>query len=78
MLFVDGKPVRADSVKPGDMLGTYKVTDISVVKRNGVFAPMTETGEEIVVNGIRSSSYVALTDHVPVNQHYMNHTFFAP
>jgi len=78
MLFVDGQPVRADSVKVGDMLNDGKiVTDVKSVKRAGVFAPFTQSGE-IMVNGVRASTYVAMMDHVPLNQHYLAHMFLAP
>jgi len=78
MLFVNGNVVRADSVKVGDMLNDSKtVTDIKSVKRAGVFAPFTRSGV-IMVNGIKASTYVALMDHVPFNQHYLTHMFLAP
>ncbi|CAB9506643.1 Warthog protein [Seminavis robusta] len=76
MLFVDNKAVPAEAVKVGDLLGDKKVVDIASVKRNGLFAPITESGE-IVVNGVRASCYVAILDHVFVNQHYMTHMFFS-
>ena len=77
MVFVDSKPVRADTVKVGDMLDNSKVTLIKSVERSGVFAPITESGE-IVVNGVRASSYVAFLEGVLVNQHALTHMFFAP
>jgi len=77
MLFSSGKAVRADEVSVGDMLGESKVSEIKSVKRTGVYAPITESGD-IVVNGIRASSYFAFLDQVPFNQHVMSHFFFAP
>jgi len=77
MLFASGKPIRADEVNVGDMLGKNKVSEIKPVKRNGVYAPITESGD-IVVSGIHSSSYYAFLDRVPFNQHVMSHFFFAP
>jgi hypothetical protein len=77
MLFSSGKAVRADEVSVGDMLGDSKVSEIKSVKRMGVYAPVTESGD-IVVNGIRASSYFAFLDQVPFNQHVMSHFFFAP
>jgi hypothetical protein len=77
MLFSSGKAVRADEVSVGDMLGDSKVSEIKSVKRTGVYAPVTESGD-IVVNGIRASSYFAFLDQVPFNQHVMSHFFFAP
>jgi hypothetical protein len=77
MLFSSGKAVRADEVSVGDMLGESKVSEIKSVKRNGVYAPITESGD-IVVSGIHASSYYAFLDRVPFNQHVMSHFFFAP
>jgi len=77
MLFSSGKAVRADEVTVGDMLGQSKVLEIKSVKRTGVYAPITESGD-IVVSGIRASSYFAFLDRVPFNQHVMSHFFFAP
>jgi hypothetical protein len=77
MIFVDNKPVKAETVKIGDMLDEAKVTKISSIKRSGVFAPITESGE-INVSGVRASSYVAFVDGVVVDQHALVHMFFAP
>jgi len=77
MLFASGKAIRADEVSVGDMLGESKVSDIKSVKRNGVYAPITESGD-IVVSGIHASSYYAFLDRIPFNQHVMSHFFFAP
>jgi len=77
MLFASGKPIRADEVNVGDMFGKSKVSGIKGVKRNGVYAPITESGD-IVVSGIRTSSYYAFLDRIPFNQHVMSHFFFAP
>lgn len=76
MLFSSEKAVRADEVSVGDMLGANKVTEIKTIKRTGVYAPITESGE-IVVNGIRASSYYSFLDNIPFNQHTMSHFFFA-
>jgi len=77
MLFSSGKSVRADEVSVGDMLGASKVSEIKSIKRNGVYAPITQSGD-IVVSGIHASSYAAFLDSVPLNQHVMSHFFFAP
>merc|ERR1712174_35273 len=77
MLFSAGRAVRADEVSVGDMLGKNKVTEIKSIKRNGVYAPITESGD-IVVCGIHASSYYAFLDRIPFNQHVMSHFFFAP
>lgn len=61
-------PVRADSIKVGDLLlsgsgsGSVKsaaVTKIKHVERKGVFTPLTKDGT-VVVDGIVASSYVSL------------------
>ena len=77
MVYAKGTPIRADSIKVGDTLHDENmVTDIKVVKRAGLYAPLTETGD-IVVNGIKASNYVAFMDHGLVNQHYLAHYFFS-
>merc|ERR1711862_949272 len=76
MLFSTGRAVRADEVSVGDMLGESKVTEIKSIKRNGVCAPITESGD-IVVSGIHASSYYSFLDNIPFNQHVMSHFFFA-
>jgi len=76
MLFVSNKAVVAENVMVGDMLGDKKVTEITSTKRTGVYAPVTYAGS-IVVEGVKSSSYAALLDNAPVNQHHMIHMFFS-
>lgn len=77
MVFIDSSAVRASEVKVGDTLGENKVSKITSVKRRGVFAPVTESGD-IVVNGILASSYAAVLAHCPVNvQHSGAQAFFA-
>jgi len=64
LVFVDGKtnPVRADSIKVGDVLqaeGNNGVVEkIELVTRNGIYNPLTISGT-IQVNGIAASSYIA-------------------
>jgi Hint module len=80
LMFVNNKaaPVRADAVKVGDALDDqHKVTEIKQVVRRGIYAPVTESGD-LVVSGVRASSYVAVMDNVLVDQHAMTHMFFAP
>lgn len=77
MVFSSDKAVRADEVSVGDMLDNNKVTDIKSVKRTGVYAPVTESGE-IVVSGVRASSYPSFMEKIPFNQHNLVHSFFAP
>jgi hypothetical protein len=66
MVFVaSGDVVRASEVKVGDkLLGLKnKVAEIRSVKRRGVYAPVTFTGD-IVVSGVVSSSYVSIMDNI--------------
>jgi len=54
------------------------VNEIGSVKRKGVYAPITESGD-LIVSGVRASSYYAFLDGVPSNaQHALTHLFFAP
>jgi len=88
MLFVATKGkggfVRADKVSVGDMLGSDQkvvVSEIKSIKRTGVYAPITKSGE-IIVSGLRASSYYEFLDSISasplLNQHTMSHFFFAP
>jgi hypothetical protein len=61
MLFVSGKSALASQVKVGDMLGEHPVTKIKTVKRRGVYAPVTYSGD-ILVSGVLASCYVSLLD----------------
>lgn len=72
-----GKHIRASEVNVGDMISQGKVSDIKSVKRNGVYAPITQSGD-IVVSGFRASSYNAFLDNIPFDQHVLSHFFFAP
>jgi len=76
MVFSNDKAVRAEKVSVGDMLGDHKVTDIISTKSTGLYAPITYDGS-IVVNGIKSSCYVEMLDHVPADQHQFVHMFFS-
>ena len=78
MVFVKNSllPVRASQIKVGDMLGEQKVSEVKSVKRRGVYAPVTESGD-IIVSGVLASSYAALHNYTPVNQHWEAHAFFA-
>ena len=75
LLYVQGKehPVRADSIRTGDMLlqvfpdaprSPVKVTKIDKVTRNGAYMPLTKDGS-IVVNGVLASTYVSIMDNAP-------------
>lgn len=74
MLFVAGKgdAVRADSVQVGDELirskpneakKLVKVAKVAMVKRQGIYAPLTAKSGTIVANGVAASSYVGLQTH---------------
>ena len=76
MVFVENIPIPASQVKVGDMLGTHKISDVKTVRRHGVYAPVTESGD-IVVSGILASSYAAVLSYSPINQHVGAHAFFA-
>jgi hypothetical protein len=76
MIFVNGKMRPASHVKTGDMLGKYKVLNIKMVKRRGLFAPFTESGD-IVVSGVLASSYAAVHSYTPINPHWEAHAFFS-
>jgi len=76
-MFVSDKAVRADTVKVGDMLGNNMVSDIQTVKRNGVYAPITESGD-IMVSSVLASSYVSFLDKIYLDENMMTHMYFAP
>jgi hypothetical protein len=66
MVFVEsGDVVRASEVKVGDQLlgRNYKVAEIRSVKRHGVYAPVTFTGD-IIVSGVVASSYVSIWENI--------------
>jgi hypothetical protein len=57
-------PVRADSIKVGDVLRSASDADATVIKisniqRKGVYAPLTPSGS-VVVDGVLASSYISL------------------
>jgi Hint module len=70
LVFLAGKPnpVRADSLHVGDVLlsihGPSVITAIDVVKKKGLFNPLTADGN-LVVNEIAVSTYVALQVNHP-------------
>ena len=63
LVFLEGKtnPVRADSIKVGDILqgNNGKVEKIRAVHREGVYTPLTPSGT-VVVDGIVASSHISL------------------
>lgn len=62
MMFVNHQPKLAQHVKVGDRLDeTQTVTEIQVVTRRGLYAPLTENGR-IMVSGVQASTYVGLLD----------------
>lgn len=74
MLFSGNDVVRASDVKVGDVLNEGKtVRMIELVDSNGLYAPVTESGE-LIVSGIGVSSYVATFDGIsPWLQHTLGH-----
>jgi len=57
---------------------TALVNKIGSVNRKGVYAPITESGD-LIVSGVRASSYYAFLDGIPSSvQHTLTHFFFAP
>jgi hypothetical protein len=73
--------VRAGDIQVGDELGQIgnKVHTIRSIKRRGLYAPLTESGE-LLVSGIPSSSYIALLDNMvaPSVQAAASHAALAP
>jgi hypothetical protein len=73
--------VEAQNIKVGDILGTMEdvtVTEIRTIKRRGLYAPLTESGD-IWVSGVRASSYVAVTDRMSSKiQALVWHSVLAP
>jgi len=63
LVFLEGKsnPVRADSIKVGDVFQgkNAEVTKINTVQRDGVYSPLTPSGT-VIVDGIAASSYISL------------------
>jgi len=74
LIFVEenGKqaPVRADSLKVGDMLVTgdsctsVSVTKITTTVKKGLYMPLTESGT-LVANGLKCSAYVSIKEDAP-------------
>lgn len=82
LVFANNKIIRADQLKIGNTLSNgdeekYVIYKIQQVKRTGVYAPITESGD-IVVSGVRASSYYSLADKIPFNHHTLLHYYFAP
>jgi hypothetical protein len=66
IVYVSGgsKAVRASAVRVGDRMDNdYLVSRITMVRRHGVYAPVTYSGD-IMVSGVLVSSYVSVVDHV--------------
>ncbi len=71
-IFINGVAVTAANVKVGDRLGDAYVTDVTPVKRYGIYAPATYSGT-IMVNGVLASTYSSHMKHAPINEHYGAH-----
>lgn len=87
LVFLDNKsnPVRADSIKVGDVLrgeaAPAEVTQIGSIAKQGLYTPLTNDGT-VVVNGIVASSYISLQDSATeliqvegINMGMSQHTF---
>lgn len=93
MIFMaDGNAVPAGILKKGDeiLLGngqTTKITKVTQINSEGVFAPFTRSGK-IVVNNVLASSYVTLQRDsgfvtmgaikTPITHQAVSHTFMTP
>ena len=76
-LFVENKPIRARDVRIGNILDSGRVVvSINKVKRQGIYAPITEKGD-LLVSGIHASSYVALLDIDPQLHVFASHSVLA-
>jgi hypothetical protein len=72
----------AGALKVGDSLllesgSMASVTKIKTVYRQGAFAPFTYSGK-LVVNGVVSSSYIAMDHGLPISHQWLAHLFQAP
>ena len=78
MLFVNNKLTLAKDVVVGNFLGdSQKVVEIGTITRRGMYAPLTENGE-ILVSGVRSSSYVGILKTSLSMQAFVYHAGLAP
>jgi Hint module len=74
-------PIRSSDVKVGDILSGKIITTIQNIKRRGLYAPLTMSGD-IVVSGIIASNYVDMLeeyqDMILYDQHFLGHIIFTP
>lgn len=77
LIFVNDRMRPASVVRVGDILGEDRVSNVKTVKRLGLYAPFTESGD-IIVSGILASSYIQVLDHSLVDQHFASHAALAP
>jgi Hint module len=76
-------PIRAADIRVGDELsGGNIVATIEYVKRRGVYAPLTQSGD-MMISGIYASNYVQVFNGFSSkilfwNQHDWGHIIFAP
>jgi Hint module len=71
-------PISAKDIKVGDILSGRSVQSIMEVVRQGVYAPLTQSGD-VMVNGILASNYVNLLQMPSIlDQHSMAHALFFP
>jgi hypothetical protein len=76
-------PVRADSIKVGDVLkeenGGGAVTKIRNVQREGTYNPLTPSGTLVVNGGVVASTYIPITEHEGIMSHHdYTHLMLSP
>lgn len=70
--------VRASDVAIGDKLSGMNVKKIQIVVRQGLYAPLTYSGD-FMVNGVIVSNYIDVVDHGWIrSQHTIGHILFFP
>jgi Hint module len=80
LVFLQGKaaPVPAQNIQVGDNLMTSNsedaasVTEITKIRREGIYAPLTMHSGTVVVDGVVASSYVTLDASNPNKQQLLN------
>jgi len=89
LIFSNSKssPIRADEVQVGDVLSSGIVTKVSVVKKQGLYMPLTPSGK-VLVNNIEASAYISMSDYAPIqdhpllnfwlSEHYLSHLWLSP
>ena len=82
-VLANGKYTTASELQVSDMLTglgdqqTLVISSIARIKRQGLYAPFTESGD-LIVSGVAVSSYVRFLDASVVDQHALVHWFVSP